>query len=276
MNDFMKELDMLEGMFENGETTRLTYDCEFFEAADPDEEVSAAAEESTLDKVKYTIQGIIDRIQAFYREIRSKFQQAVMSAKMKGLREKTAYEVYHVIDDPKLAMGVKKLMKMQDVGLKKLHGIYMDTINGKISYDEGKKRARFMLDKYKIAVKEEADKIATKDLSAITATRKGKTRRYYKEQLLKIMDQHCERHQKITKGLEDSIIEYEKTLFKDASKAKKFATERRGMASCIASMASVMNNAVANAVTRIFTAFAAATGITVASGVASVLVAASS
>ena len=32
MNDFMRELDMLEDMFENGETTRFEYDCEFFEA----------------------------------------------------------------------------------------------------------------------------------------------------------------------------------------------------------------------------------------------------
>lgn len=263
MENFMNEIDMLEEMFENGEITRLEYADQYFEeAGDPDKEVSDVANESALEKVKATIQGIIDRIQAFYREIRAKFQQTVMSAKMKGLREKTAYQVYHVIDDPWLALATKKLLKMQDTGLKRLHAIYLETINGKISYEEGKKRARFMVDKYKLAVKKEADKIAGDELSAVTAKRKGKVRKYYKEQLLNILEQHCNRHEKITKGLEDSIVAYEKNLYKDAGKAKKFASERRGMASCIASMASIMNNAVANAINRIFASAAAATVVT--------------
>ena len=265
MKDFMKEMDMIDYMFENGEITRLEYDEGYFaEAGDGEDDAST---ESTLDKIKTTIQGIIDRIQVFYREVRAKVQQAVMSAKMKGLREKTAYQVYHIIDDPYLALAVKKLLKMQDKGLNRLHCIYLETINGKISYDEGKKRARFMVDKYKLAVKAEANKIAENDLSAITAKRKGKVRRYYKEQLLGVLKQHCERHEKITKGMETNIIAYERNLFKDASKAKKFINERSGMASYIASMASIMNNAVTSAINRIFVAFAAATTITIANAV---------
>ena len=238
MANFMKEVEVLETYFENADTNALKDALSFDEAGSTNEE---AGNTGLLVRINNFIQGVIERIHQMYRELRAKLQAKLVTSKLSLLKEKTAYTVFQTTKNTQLALQARKLMKLQDDGLKEIYSIYAKALSGRLPHQTAVMQA-------KVVAQDSMKKMekVTSGMALTTMSKSNTKRALYKAEIKRLLETQQEEHNRMTKNLEDQIIAFEKKISSEAGAFGALKKEHMGLTNTIASLGSKLNRCAAH------------------------------
>ena len=248
MDIFEKELDVLHMYCENADLDLLSESCIMMEAGKIDEKIKA-----TMENVKIKIKKIIDDLRWFYHELQLRVEEMMINKKLAKLTEDTTLQIRAETNDAILAYNAKKLIAIQNEGIKKMHHQQVLYSSGRIQMDVALANIRKTGDETIAKLKSTAEEILSKSEDQ-SLKRKIKVRAARKKDVVQVMKKYQDSYKKITSKLESDCANVLQNMCTFATKKKNPRPEELVFDQVIATIISMMNKEIAKAISKTFNA----------------------
>lgn len=173
MDIFSKEVEICSIYAENAEMNALTNF--FMESDDVTEDTTSPSKlQKIRDRLKDTIDKIIQAFKDFIRNIKNRFEAAKLNKMLADARRDQMRMLSAEIHDRELVKACQDILKVNEKAIMMLNKAHVDFINRKIDYDEFMKRSDDIQEKGFDAIEKLSEKYENSKLVEVNYdTRKG-------------------------------------------------------------------------------------------------------